>query len=198
GRSAASVSTEKLVTQGIRTVALESIHAVTVPGAVEAWAQILARHGKFGLDRALLPAIRHAEQGFAVAPRIAEDWAQSAGKLRPDAGAARHYLRNGRAPEVGDVVKLPALAATLKAIAAGGPKAFYEGEPAADIVATVNARGGLLTTDDFARHRGEEATPISANYRGLDVVEIPPNGPGLAALVLLNAIERFDLGTLDP
>ena len=198
GRAAAAVSADKLIAKGIRSVAMDSIHAVTVPGAVEAWAQILARHGRFGLDRALQPAIRHAGEGFAVAPRIGLDWSLAVDKLKADPGAARHYLKSGRAPAVGDMVKLPALAATLKAIAAGGPKAFYEGEPAVDIVATVAPRGSFLTVEDFARHRGEEATPISANYRGLDVVEMPPNGQGLAALVLLNILERFDLARLDP
>jgi gamma-glutamyltranspeptidase/glutathione hydrolase len=86
----------------------------------------------------------------------------------------------------------------LRAIAAGGPKAFYEGAPAADIVATVKPRGSFLTVEDFARHRGEAAEPLISNYRGLDVVELPPNGQGLAALVLLNILERFDVAGLDP
>src|SRR5207302_2358716 len=94
--------------------------------------------------------------------------------------------------------RLPALAATLKAIAAGGAKAFYAGPIAADIAATVQARGGDLAADDLARHIGDTATPISTNYRGLDVVELPPNGQGLVALVLLNILEAFDLASLDP
>src|SRR5262249_33726625 len=119
GRAAATMNAEKLIAQGIRSVAMDSIHAVTVPGAVEAGTQIRARPGRFGLDRALQPAIRHAELGFPVPPRIAEDWALAADKLKADPGASRYYLKNGRAPAVGDVVKLPALAATLQAIAAG-------------------------------------------------------------------------------
>jgi gamma-glutamyltranspeptidase / glutathione hydrolase len=198
GRAAAAVSAEALIAQGIRAIALNSIHAVTVPGAIEAWAAILKAHGRFGLDRALAPAIRFAEDGFPVAPRVQSDWAQTVGKLSLDPGATRHYLVNGRAPDVGDVMRLPALAATLKAIAAHGPKAFYEGAIAADMAATVAARGGLLAAEDFARHRGEEAEAISTNYRGLDLVELPPNGQGLAALVLLNILERFDLAALDP
>src|SRR5438067_1581974 len=99
---------------------------------------------------------------------------------------------------VGDKMKYPALAATLRAIAAGGPKAFYEGAPAADIVATLRPRGSFLTREDFAAHRGEVVEPISSNYRGLDVVELPPNGQGLAALVLLNVLEHFDMPALDP
>src|SRR5229473_3510636 len=154
GRSGATARAETLIAQGIREVDGDSVHSVTVPGAVEAWNVILMAHGRFGLD--------------------------------------------GRPPAIGDKMKYPALAATLRAIAAGGPKAFYEGAPAADIVATLRPRGSFLTREDFAAHRGEVVEPISSNYRGLDVVELPPNGQGLAALVLLNILERFDMPALDP
>jgi gamma-glutamyltranspeptidase/glutathione hydrolase len=110
----------------------------------------------------------------------------------------QHCLVNGKSPDVGSVMHFPALAATLKAIAAGGAKAFYEGAIAADIAATVQAAGGLLAAEDLARHKGDVVTPISTNYRGLDVVELPPNGQGLTALVLLNILEQFDLSKLDP
>jgi gamma-glutamyltranspeptidase/glutathione hydrolase len=198
GRSGAAARAEPLLAQGIKAIGPDSIHAVTVPGAVEAWGVILRAHGRFGLDRALGPAIRHAEEGAPVAPRVAFDWDGAVERLKRDPGAARHFLRDGRAPVAGDRMKNPALAATLRAIASGGPKAFYRGEAAADIVATLKPRGSFLTVDDFARHRGEVAEPIATNYRGLDVVELPPNGQGLAALVLLNILERFDLSALDP
>jgi gamma-glutamyltranspeptidase / glutathione hydrolase len=198
GRAGAAISAEALMAQGMNAIAMDSIHAVTVPGAVEAWQTILERHGRFDLDRALAPAIRTAEKGAPVAPRVAYDWTLAADKLRNDAGATRHFLPGGAVPRVGDVVAFPALAATLKAIAKGGPRAFYQGAVAEDIVATLAARGGVLSVEDFAAHRGEEATPISTSYRGLDVVELPPNGQGLAALVLLNILERFDLAKLDP
>ena len=198
GRAGARASTEALLAQGIRTIALDSIHAVTVPGAIDAWAAILKAHGRFGLDRALAPAIHYAEQGFPVAARIAWDWARAVGKLAADAGATRHFLFDGRAPAEGDVVRLPALAQTLKTIAAQGPRAFYEGLIADDMVAAVAERGSFLTADDFARHRGEVVAPIATNYRGLDVLELPPNTQGLTALVLLNILERFDLAALDP
>lgn len=198
GRAGAAVSAQALLAQGINTIAMDSIHAVTVPGAVEAWQAILQRHGRFGLDRALAPAIRAAESGVPVAPRVAYDWSLAADKLRPDPGATRHCLPAGNAPDIGDVVRFPALTTTLRAIAQGGARAFYEGAIADDIVATVASRGSALNAEDFAAHRGEEATPVSTNYRGLDVVEMPPNGQGLAALVLLNILERFDLAKLDP
>src|SRR5215207_7300407 len=198
GRAAAAIGTETLRSHGIETIASNSIHAVTVPGAVEAWEAILRAHGRFGLDRALQPAIRFAEKGFPVAPRVGSDWAELVGKLAADPGAARHYLVGGRAPAVGDAITLPALAATLKTIAQKGPRGFYEGPIAEDIAATVAARGGFLTAADLAAHRGEMAEPISSNYRGLNVVELPPNGQGLTALVLLNVLEGFDLAGLDP
>jgi len=140
GRAAAAVTTEKLLSLGIRgKIAATSPHAVTVPGAIEAWESILKAHGRFGLDRALQPAIGYADGGFVIAPRVGTDWAMTVEKLKPHPGSAKHYLPNGRAPAIGDVMRLPALAATLRAIAAGGARAFYEGPIAADIAAT---RGG--------------------------------------------------------
>jgi gamma-glutamyltranspeptidase/glutathione hydrolase len=197
GRAAAAARADVLWNQGVRAIDPHSAHGVTVPGAVEAWSAILRSHGRFGLDRALGPAIRYAEYGFPVAPRVAHDWAFSEQALGADPGASRHFLVQGRAPAAGDIMRFPALAATLKAIAARGPKAFYE-EAAAEIVATLAPRGSWLTQDDFASHRGEEVTPVSSDYRGLDVVELPPNGQGLVALVLLNILENFDLASLDP
>jgi len=198
GRSAAAMRAEALIEEGIRHIGLDSIHAVTVPGAVEAWAAVLAAHGRFGLDRALQPAIRYAEGGFPVAPRVGTDWALAARRLRADPGAARYFLIDGRAPAVGDVMRFPVLAQTLKAIAADGPRAFYQGPVAEDIAATVSAHDGLITADDLARHRGEPAEPVASSYRGLDVLELPPNGQGITALLLLNMLERFDLAALDP
>jgi gamma-glutamyltranspeptidase / glutathione hydrolase len=198
GRAGAAASTEALLKQGLTEVGMTSVHAVTVPGAIEAWEVILKAHGRFGLDRALAPAIRFAEHGFPVASRIANAWARHQPKLAADPGAARHFLSGGRTPAEGDVVKLPALAATMKTIAQKGARAFYEGEIAQDMVNTLRARGSFQTEEDFARHRGEVVTPVSTNYRGLDILELPPNGQGLTALVLLNILENFDMAALDP
>jgi gamma-glutamyltranspeptidase / glutathione hydrolase len=197
GRAAAATRPDILWDRGVRAIEPHSPLSVTVPGAVEAWSAILHSHGRFGLDRALGPAIRYAEYGFPVAPRVAYDWGFSQHALRADPGASKHFLVQGKTPAAGDVMRFPGLAATLKAIAAQGPKAFYEGA-AAEIVATLAPRGSWLTRDDFAGHRGEEVIPVSSNYRGLDVIELPPNGQGLAALVLLNILENFDLASLDP
>jgi gamma-glutamyltranspeptidase/glutathione hydrolase len=198
GRSGAAARSEILLEQGIRAIGPDSIHAVTVPGAVEAWAAILHAHGRFGLDRALAPAIRRAREGAPVAPRVAYDWTMATERLSADPGGKRHFLPGGRAPAAGDKVPFPALAASLELIAEQGPRAFYQGPIGEDIAATIAARGSFIDIADFAAHCGEEVEPITANYRGLDVVELPPNGQGLAALVLLNILENFDLAGLDP
>lgn len=197
GRSGAKASYAALRDRRLNEIG-NSIHSVTVPGAIDAWEQILKAHGRFGLDRCLRAAIGYAEGGFPVASRIAWDWQRHVGKLSADPGASKHYLFNGKAPREGDVIRFPALAQTLKTIAANGAKGFYEGEVGADMAATVAARGSFLTAEDFADHRGDAVAPISTNYRGVDLVEIPPNGQGITALVMLNILENFDIKSLDP
>ncbi len=197
GRSGAKASTEALLEKGMTSIEPTSPHAVNVPGAIEAWDALLKARGSWPLDRVLAPAIKYAEHGFPVAPRVASDWKGWVSKLRNSAGATKHYLPNGGTPAEGDVMKLPALAETLKAIAKNGPKAFYEGSIAQDMASTLAAKGSVLTAEDFAKHRGEVVTPISTNYRGIDLVEIPPNTQGLTALVTLNVLENFDLASLD-
>src|SRR5262249_7860304 len=130
--------------------------------------------------------------------RLGYDGSARVGGRRRDAGASRHYLVDGRAPEAGEVLRLPALAETLKAVAANGPKAFYSGRVAEDIVATGATRGGTPAPEGPPEHPGRTAAPAATNYRGFDVVELPPNGQGLTALVMLNILERFDLAALDP
>ena len=196
GRAAAKASAEALRAQGLSEIGA-SIHAVTVPGAIDAWEATLKAHGSIGLDRALKPAIEYAERGFPVAARVAFDWARFVARLKSDPGTAKHYLFNGTAPKEGDVIRLPALAQTLKAVVAKGARALYEGDIADDMVATLAAHGSSITAADFAAHRGEVVTPISSNYRGLDVFELPPNGQGLTALVMLNILENFDMKALD-
>jgi gamma-glutamyltranspeptidase/glutathione hydrolase len=196
GRSASRASAEDLRAQGLSEVGT-SIHAVTVPGAVEAWEETLKAHGTIGLDRALKPAIEYASGGFPVAARVAFDWAHFIERLKRDPGSAKYYLFNGTSPKEGDVIRLPALANTLKAIAAKGARALYEGEIADDMAVTLAVHGSLITADDIAAHKGEVVKPISSNYRGLDVFELPPNGQGITALVMLNILENFDMKSLE-
>src|SRR5450759_3208278 len=134
GRAGAKASLQVLRAQGLREIGMTSPHAVTVPGALDAWEAILKAHGRFGLDRALTVAIRYAEGGFPVAARVAWDWSKHVARLKADPGASKHYLFNGAAPRQGDVIRFPALAATLQTIAATGARAFYEGELADDMV----------------------------------------------------------------
>ncbi len=197
GRAGRKASFEALRTQGMTEIGA-SIHAVTVPGALDAWEAILKDHGRFGLDRVLQSAIKHAESGFPVAARVAFDWKRNEAKLKADAGASKHYLFNGGAPNEGDVIRFPALAQTLKTLAAKGARAFYEGELADDMARTLGAKGSFIDAEDFSNHHGDRVTPISTNYKGLDLVEIPPNGQGLVALVMLNILENFDVAALDP
>lgn len=197
GRAGRKASFEALRAQGLTEIGT-SIHAVTVPGALDAWEAILKDHGRFGLDRNLQAAIKYAEGGFPIAARVAFDWNRWGDKLKGDAGASKHYLFNGQAPKEGDVVRFPALAQTFKTLAAKGARAFYEGELADDMAQTLAAKGSFIDAQDFANHRGDEVTPISTNYKGIDLVEIPPNGQGLVALIMLNILEHFDVAALDP
>ena len=198
GRAAAGADAAAMRAEGLTAIGPDSVHAVTVPGAVEAWAAILAAHGRFDLARVLAPAIRYAEHGFPVAPKVAHDWAENAERLRGHAGAAKHYLPGGKAPRPGDMMRLPALAETLRTIAKQGPRALYEGAIAEDIAATLAERGSFLRATDLAAHAGDVVEPISSTYRDLEVIELPPNGQGVAALVLLNILENFKLAGLDP
>ncbi|MGV0910906.1 gamma-glutamyltransferase [Martelella sp. FOR1707] len=193
GRAPAAAHPEFFREQGITGISDLSVHSVTVPGAVGAWDYLSATFGKIGLDAILQPAIRAARDGFTVAPRVARDWARYSNRLRRHEPAARQFLPAGRAPVTGDRLRNPALAHTLERIAREGRKAFYEGAVAEDIVATLNALGGLHTLADFERARPETVEPIGADYRGHRLMECPPNGQGLAALLMTRILEGFDL-----
>jgi gamma-glutamyltranspeptidase/glutathione hydrolase len=200
GRAPEGASLDALESLGVTALDPRSPHSVTIPGAVGAWETLLAAHGTRGLDELLRPAIRLAEEGFPVTPRVAADWADAADGLR--ANGAHAFLPNGAAPSVGDRFRQPALAATLRAIARDGARAFHEGPIAADMVATLRARGGLHTEADFAAGRTAAAfvTPIHAPWRGMEVWQCPPNGSGLLVLMLLGILEGFPpaAGPLDP
>lgn len=198
GRAAAAATPEALAERGVTAITEDSIHAVTVPGAIKAWETLSASHGTWPLARVLEAAIDYAENGFPVAPRVASDWSKLADVLARDEGATKHYLVDGKTPGVGAVHRLPALAETLRAIAEGGADAFYTGRIGEEIAATVQAKGGLLTADDLAAVDVMTVEPISSDYRGVTVTELPPNGHGITALVILNILENFDLGSLNP
>ncbi len=193
GRAPAGASLEALRAAGYTAPDLRSAHTVTIPGAVSAWQTLLDAHGTRGLGELLRPAIGVAEDGFAVTPRVSADWAGEVDKLRTQ--GAGSFLPGGAAPAPGDVFRQPALARTLRRIAERGAAGFYEGEVAADIVATLRARGGLHTEADFAEGLSAAmfVEPIRADWQGHTVWECPPNGSGLVALMILGI-----LGVLGP
>ena len=198
GRAPAAARAEWYQERGIGEIAVATPHAVTVPGAVEAWHRLVSDHGTKAFAELLRPAIELAENGYPVHPRVAFDWARFADHMSSTETARRVYMPGGKAPNVGDRVPLPELAATLREIADKGPDGFYTGHVAEDMVATLNRHGGLHTVDDFAGAGGEYVTPIKTGYRGYEIIECPPNGQGLVALIMLNILAGFDFDGGDP
>jgi gamma-glutamyltranspeptidase/glutathione hydrolase len=193
GWAPAAASLDGLLTRGITSIPVESAHAVTVPGAVASWARLASHHGTMALAELLQPAIEAAEHGYPVTERVARDWAKQVAKLRGNAAAADIFLPNGRAPRTGEIHRQPALAKALRSIANDGPDAFYRGWIARDMVETLRQAGGLHVLEDFSQYAPEYVTPIHTGYRGFDVWECPPNGQGLVPLVMLKALEGFDV-----
>lgn len=193
GRAPRGATPEALRAAGLTAMQPLSAHSVTIPGAVSAWEALNKAHGRKGLDELLQPAIRFAEEGFHVSPRVAHDWEGAVGKLSNHPAAARRFLKDGMALAVGDRFVQPELAATLRAIAKGGAKAFYEGAVAADMVATLRAAGGTHTEEDFARGASvaEFVTPIRRAWKDMEIFQCPPNGTGIIALMILGLLERF-------
>jgi len=194
GRAPLAADPEWFLDRGIGRIAPDSVHAVTVPGAVEAWYRLSEDHGKLGFDRLLQPAIELARKGFVVAPRVGSDWARDVETLRRDPATRKAYLPKGKPPRVGDRIAFPALAKALSAIAKHGPDPFYRGWIAADMVRRLRAEGGLHRMEDFARHRGDYNAPVATGYRGAKVWECPPPGQGLTALLMLNILSQFPAG----
>ena len=170
-------------------------HAVTVPGAVRGWHDLLEGHGRMTLKDVLADAIDYASDGYPTAPVAGHRWELSGAYLR-SAVNAEEYLPAGQTPKAGEVVRLPGLAGTLRAIAEGGPDAFYTGPIAEAIVTSLQEQGGVMTLDDLKAHHSTWDAPIHTDYRGVTVYECPPNGQGLTALIALNIAENFDLGAM--
>lgn len=191
GRAPAAASIDWFERHGIAALENTSAHAVTIPGAVSAWETLLEAYGTKGFDELLRPAIAYAEEGFFISPVVAQAWGDAAGKLR--ANGADPFLPGGRAPVWGDRFVQPELARTLRALARHGARAFYEGEVAADLVAALNARGGLHTLEDFAAGRtaAQFVAPIHIPWNGYEVWQCPPNGSGLVALMILGILAGF-------
>jgi gamma-glutamyltranspeptidase / glutathione hydrolase len=170
--------------------------SVTVPGAVAAWGVLHERFGKLPFGDLLAPAIEIAERGHAVSPVVAHKWAANASPLAKQPGFAEAFMPHGRAPKIGEKFVFKTAAAALRILAEKGVSSFYEGELAEKIAAFSAECGGAMTRADLASYRPEWVTPISKRYRGYDVHEMPPNGQGVAALIALGILEKFDVAGL--
>jgi gamma-glutamyltranspeptidase/glutathione hydrolase len=183
------------------TLPVRGWDAVTVPGAVSAWAALSERYGRLPFADLLAPAIELAERGYAVPVIVQQKW-QAAARVQAlvsQPGFAETFLPRGRAPEVGELFTLPGAARALRAIAQSRGEAFYRGEIAAAIAAQAAAQGGAMSADDLAAYRPEWVQTLEIDYRhGYRLHEIPPNGQGIAALIALGILRHFDIGGLDP
>jgi len=197
GPAPRGLSADFLTKQGFQTIP-DGIHSVTVPGAVDGWAKMHARFGKLPWKDLFQAAIAYAEEGFPVTEDAQRYWAGSAGSLRAQPESARVYLPGGRAPRVGETFKNPEMGRALRVIAEKGRDAFYKGEIADAILKTSKSLGGTMTAEDLSAFSSEWVEPISSDYRGWRVYELPPNGQGIAALEMLNIMEASPAGKGSP
>ena len=198
GRAPAGATPAAYLERGYREMPASGIHAATVPGAVDAWHCGLKRFGTRTLAQCLGSAIYFAAEGYPVTPVIAGVWKSSEELLSKYKYSAEVLLVDGQAPAAGTLHRQPQLARSLELIAAGGPDAFYRGPIAEEIVRFSKAEDGFFTLEDFDRHSSTWVTPISSTYRGHRLYELPPNGQGITALMMLNVLEHADMRGLDP
>lgn len=195
GRSPYNLTLDYFKEKGYDAIPSYGPLPVSVPGCVDGWFELHEKFGSKTMTEILQPAIYYAENGFPLSELIAYYWGRSTG-LKKYPGFEEIFLPNGKAPQKGEIFKNPFLANTLKTIAQEGRDVFYEGEIAEKIVAYIQEQGGFLSMRDFEEHSSEWVEPISTNYRGYDVWELPPNGQGTAVLQMLNILENYDLATL--
>ncbi len=193
GRSPRALSLEYLKSNGLTRMPPYGPLPVTVPGCVDGWFEMHRKFGKLPMKQILAPAIRYAREGFPLSELIAYYWALSVPILEKWPGFKETFTADGRAPKKGDIFQNPKLASTYEKIAKGGRDVFYKGEIARTIDAYMKRVGGFLSYEDLADHQSEWVDPVSTNYRGYDIWELPPNGQGIAVLQMLNILEGFDL-----
>jgi gamma-glutamyltranspeptidase/glutathione hydrolase len=187
-----------LQAKGLTSMPQEGIHSVTVPGCVAGWSALHKKFGKLRWADLFRPAIYYAQEGFPVTELIRAQWNRTTSLLAGDEGGRHVFLRNGSAPAVGEVFRNPDLAKALGLVAEGGAPAFYRGPIAEAIVKTSTRLGGLMAAADLSEFEPEWVEPISTDYRGWKVYELPPNGQGIAALAMLNIMETFPLFQYQP
>ncbi|MDG1323861.1 MAG: gamma-glutamyltransferase [Porticoccaceae bacterium] len=197
GRSPKSLSLEWFAQNGHQSIPSHGPLPVTVPGAVDGWFMLHDRFGKKPMNELLKPTIDYAKEGFPVSQLIAYYWNRSIPLLERWPGFSEQFTIEGRAPAEGEIWKNPGLAKTLQSIADGGRDAFYKGDIAKTIANYMEKNGGFLSYEDLSSHTGNWVDPVSTNYRGYDVWELPPNGQGIAALQILNIMELFDISSMD-
>ncbi|QDU86366.1 Putative gamma-glutamyltransferase YwrD [Planctomycetes bacterium Pla163] len=195
GRSPRSLSIEVFQQAGLESVPAHGPLPVSVPGCVDGWFELHGRFGTLPMEQVLAPAIRYAREGFPVSELIAHYWGLSVGLARFP-GFREQMTIDGRAPEMGEIWRNENLARTLERIAQGGRDVFYRGEIAREIAAFMAANGGYLTYEDLDAHRSEWVEPVSCDYRGYELWELPPNGQGIAALQILEIMEGFDVAAM--
>lgn len=191
GRSPAAAELSWYLQNNIRAIERQTPHAVTVPGAIEAWATLVRNHGQMPLHEIFAPAVAMARNGYLLTERVAFDLANQVDLLKVDEESRKTFLVNGRAPKAGDLQKQIKLADTLEMVGREGPRAFYEGDIAAELADFLQGKGGLHRREDFATTKGEYVEPISINYRGRTVYECAPNGQGLIALMIMKIMSRL-------
>ena len=200
GRAGALMTREELLKRGRKEIIGRSAESITVPGALGGWQALLSRYGTISLAKALQPAIRYADEGFPVTPVISRDWDDAARVLERDEGARATFLipdgDTRRAPRAGDWFRNPDYAGTLRSIAAGGTRVLYNGPLGEKIVSRVHQLGGFLTMDDLRKNAPTWETPISVDFKGYRVWELPPNNQGIATLEMLKMLEPYDLPAL--
>ena len=196
GRSPKSLTLKYFIDQGMDSIPPYGPLPVSVPGTVDGWFELHGRFGSLPMTRVLAPAIAYARNGHPVHELIQHYWSISVDRLAKYPGFTEQMTIDGRAPEVGELWKNPNLANTLERIANEGRDVFYKGEIARTIADFMQANGGFLSYEDLASHRSEWVEPLSVNYRGYDVWELPPNGQGVAALQILNILENFDVAEM--
>jgi gamma-glutamyltranspeptidase/glutathione hydrolase len=195
GRSPYSLTLDYFKSRNIKQIPSYGVLPVSVPGAVDGWFEMHKKFGKLPMKENLAPAIRYAREGFPVTELIAFLWDRGVNLFADETkypSVKETYTINGHAPRKGEIFKNPRLANTLEKIANEGRDGFYKGETAKKIDAFFKRMGGFLSERDLADHRSEWIEPVSTNYRGYDVWELPPNGQGIAALQMLNILEGFD------
>ncbi|VVD82355.1 gamma-glutamyltransferase [Pandoraea iniqua] len=181
---------------GIAKQPTRGVDTVTVPGVIAGWEALHAKFGKLPFADLMAPAIEIAERGHAVANIVARKWAAAVPELKDQPGYAQTFMTHGRAPTTSEMMRFPGHARTLRMLAEQGPRAYYEGEIAERIVGWSSEHGGSMTTDDLRNYRADWVKPIEKDYRGYTVHEIPPNGQGIAALMALGILEKFDVSRL--